>query len=536
MKKNQLEEIINFVNENYESFETPIETQKRWEFNKNEIFSKYNGKNITDFYCLDINIEEGKKIINTNWQDKLKYKLSKNKDKRLNQLNKKYLKEFEDSLPALVSNEKIIEIDKRTKLILNQIDKISKNNSLNNDYKEDNDRDFKKDRENNNERKKETPFNIKIGNKKETHQPNHLLIAVDDRASNYCEEYAHNLTHYFPDVKSIVMPNLSTILIESEINNIRKIKENIENGKFKIKNLNLLNFSPFIYIEESLPRTIPELGMNLKYDGFNDLWNLQMIEAYQAQKTNKGKGIKIGVLDTGVEFTHSEIASCFDKENLGFDFVYGKDPTDAYGHGTHVAGIISGIKTGIATEARLYSLKVLSDEGYGSTENVIKAIEWSIEHNLDLINLSLGGAPPSKIEQLAFTKAKERGIISVAAAGNSGNVEYHFPASYKDVISVASLDKNKKRSYFSTKNDMLDISAPGSSIFSAYLNNTYSTLSGTSMATPHVAGALAIAKSFSNYEANKLEDIMKNNSEKLGDQIEYGHGLILTNKILEALK
>lgn len=230
-------------------------------------------------------------------------------------------------------------------------------------------------------------------------------------------------------------------------------------------------------------------------------WNLENILAYDAQKISRGEGTKIAIIDTGVDYFHPELKDKFGSEK-GVNFVGTGDPYDVDGHGTHVAGICAGASTGIATEATLYAVKALDDLGRGSDVDVIKGIEWAIDKNVDVINMSLGGGGATlALEQVCFEAAK-RGILLVAAAGNEG-AGASYPASFDSVISVAAVDSKNHHPDFSNIFETTEISAPGVDILSTFPSGGYCLMTGTSMATPHISGVLSLFLSRADDELRK---------------------------------
>ena len=228
-----------------------------------------------------------------------------------------------------------------------------------------------------------------------------------------------------------------------------------------------------------------------------------------------GKNIRIGIIDTGIDYNHPDlgggIGSNF-KVKCGYDFVNNdSDPMDDNGHGTHVAGIAaangSSLK-GVAPDALLYAYKVLGREGSGIDSWILAAIERCVDPDqnpntddaLDIVNMSLG-RPADSSEPIseAVNNAVSKGVIFVVAAGN----DYNFgsvgtPGIAEQAITVAASDQYDLTADFSSKGPTPDyrakpdIAAPGVDIYSSFLNNSYKQLSGTSMASPHVAGAVAL--------------------------------------------
>jgi subtilisin family serine protease len=263
----------------------------------------------------------------------------------------------------------------------------------------------------------------------------------------------------------------------------------------------------------------------------SEFWNLENIGAYEAQQVGTGYDVKVAVIDTGIDYTHPELRSNFGSEK-GHNFVNGKEPYDDNGHGTHVAGIIAGKSCGIAIDCHLYSLKVLNGSGEGSEADSMAAIEWALKKDVDIVNMSLGSPVASAAFEDMCYYARSQGLLLVAAAGNSG-YGASYPAAFDDaVIAVAAVDYDNSHADFSNIYETNDISAPGVDITSTYPGGE-ATMTGTSMASPHVAGSLAIGVGLS--RSGDLEGIMKETALHLGATEEYGAGLIRADRIAKAV-
>jgi len=219
-----------------------------------------------------------------------------------------------------------------------------------------------------------------------------------------------------------------------------------------------------------------------------------------------GTGINVSVIDTGINASHPDISGRVIK---WVDYINNKNsPYDDYGHGTHVAGTVGGngsggTTTGVAPNVSLFGAKVLDSSGNGDSSDVIRAIEWSVENKADIISISLGGDRDLAMKN-ALNNAIGSGVTVIAAAGNSGpgSGTINFPAGEKNVIAVGATDRSDKIAYFSSTGPITvdgeiltkpDVSAPGVGITSLnYLTTGYITSSGTSMATPHVSGTVAL--------------------------------------------
>ncbi|MDP4227118.1 MAG: S8 family serine peptidase [Bacteroidota bacterium] len=260
---------------------------------------------------------------------------------------------------------------------------------------------------------------------------------------------------------------------------------------------------------------------------------------------NKGTGINVAIIDTGINYNHPDLSENY---KGGYDFVNDDvDPLDDNGHGTHCAGIIAAADNdigviGVAPEANLYSLKVLDSTGSGYISDVIAAIEWAIEtrkdtdtsNDIQIISMSLGSNSGVTAFETACSQAYDSGILLVAAAGNDGNIRgtgdsVDYPAAYSSVIAVAATDSKDKRASFSSTGPAVELAAPGVNILSTYRDGLTS-LSGTSMACPHVAGTAALVlaanPSFTN---GNIRSRLAKTATDLGtwgrDKL-YGYGLV----------
>ncbi|MFI1562688.1 S8 family peptidase [Streptomyces sp. NPDC020490] len=235
-----------------------------------------------------------------------------------------------------------------------------------------------------------------------------------------------------------------------------------------------------------------------------------------------GKGVKIAVLDTGVDATHPDLK---DQVIAAKNFSTSPDASDKFGHGTHVASIAAGTGAksggkykGVAPGAKLLNGKVLSDDGYGDDSQILAGMEWAAEQGADVVNLSLGGGDTPEIDPLEAEVKKlseQKGILFAIAAGNDGDFgdqTIGSPGSAADALTVGAVDDKDKLASFSSRGPGLDgqikpdVTAPGVDITAAAAPGSvidqevgekpagYLTISGTSMATPHVAGAAAILK------------------------------------------
>jgi subtilisin family serine protease len=207
-----------------------------------------------------------------------------------------------------------------------------------------------------------------------------------------------------------------------------------------------------------------------------------------------GEGVTAYVIDTGVRVTHKEFE---DRASSGFDAVDNDDSADdGNGHGTHVAGTIAGATFGVAKKTKIVAVRVLDDSGSGTTEQVVAGIDWVTAHHEgpSVANMSLGGGADPALDA-AVQKAIASGVTFAVAAGNeSADAGEGSPARVPEAITVASSTVDDEQSSFSNYGPVVDIYAPGSDITSSWndSDDATNTISGTSMATPHVVGAAAV--------------------------------------------
>jgi subtilisin family serine protease len=232
-------------------------------------------------------------------------------------------------------------------------------------------------------------------------------------------------------------------------------------------------------------------------------WGLDRIDQSQTAADNKynypdsaGAGVRVYVVDTGVQLDNPEFAG---RTLPGFDATgSGNTTTDCHGHATHVAGTAAGTKYGVAKKATIVSVKVLSCSGSGSTIGVVSGLDWIAANHPKgtpgVVNMSIGGGANSSLNA-AVERLNALGILNVVAAGNDNNDAcLYSPASAVSAITVGSSDSRDARSSFSNYGNCVDVFAPGSYITSARASdpNGSAQMSGTSMATPHVAGLAAL--------------------------------------------
>lgn len=231
----------------------------------------------------------------------------------------------------------------------------------------------------------------------------------------------------------------------------------------------------------------------------NATWGLDRIDQVSRPLSgtytysSTGSGVNAYIIDTGIRISHTQFGG---RASVAFDAVRdGRNGIDCNGHGTHVSGTVGGSTYGVAKSVRLFAVRVLSCSGSGSTSGVIAGVDWVTAHHVSpsVANMSLGGGASTSLGT-AVRNSIASGVTYAIAAGNSNaNASSFSPARVSEAITVGSSTINDVRSSFSNFGSIVDIFAPGSSITSAwYTSNTATnTISGTSMATPHVAGVAA---------------------------------------------
>lgn len=257
-------------------------------------------------------------------------------------------------------------------------------------------------------------------------------------------------------------------------------------------------------------------------------WNIQMVNAEETSKKAERK-IKLALIDSGVDYTDDIDVK------LRKNFVLGHEEVsilyeDISGHGTSVAGILAakdngeGI-TGINPNLELYSAKVLDEARMAPVSRVVEAIYWAIENDVDIINISFGTTTDSEELYEAIRAAYDAGILIVAAAGNSGVVEY--PAAYGEVIAVGSVDNMGNRSEGSAVGEALELVAPGELVLSTGAFYGVAVFSGTSMAAPHVAGIASLLwEKDPDCSADFIRFLLASTANLYGSPEEYGNGMV----------
>lgn len=225
-------------------------------------------------------------------------------------------------------------------------------------------------------------------------------------------------------------------------------------------------------------------------------WGIKQIKAPQAWSTSTGHRIKIAVIDTGVDFSHPDLKHSLTR---GINLVHRNIlPYDDNGHGTHISGTIAAANgqqgmIGVAPRSVVYPVKAFDHNGSAFVSDIILAIDWCVRTNINIINMSFGMQTRNRALLDIVSKANQAGVIIVASSGNDGKRRTaDYPARYPQTISVGATDRNRRVPAFSNRGQFVDIYAPGDKIVSAWLQGRYHEMSGTSMATSHISGAIAL--------------------------------------------
>ena len=299
-----------------------------------------------------------------------------------------------------------------------------------------------------------------------------------------------------------------------------------------------------------------------------DLWGLQatVSDAEGAWDISQGSGVTVAIIDSGVDYNHSDLrdnawvntaeiendgidndANGYVDDYYGYDFnARDSDPLDENGHGTHVAGTVAAVGNngvgviGIAPQSKFMSIRGLNATGSGYTSDLAEAIYYAVDMGADVINNSWGGGGVNTALKDAIDYAHAMGVVVIAAAGNDNSKSIHYPSGYDNVVSVTAVDSAGAKASFSNYGTRVDVAAPGVEIlstmpeYSVYLNTSrslaqgYDLLNGTSMASPHVAGQVAlILSSNPTYSVEQVVDAITitSNAQIISDEY-IGAGII----------
>ncbi|MDD9270559.1 S8 family peptidase [Paenibacillus sp. GCM10023248] len=244
-------------------------------------------------------------------------------------------------------------------------------------------------------------------------------------------------------------------------------------------------------------KTIAKRATTLSGSGSHAIpWGVDQIGAPEVWNKSLGQNIRIGVIDTGIDYNHPDLRNSISR---GINLLnHSMLPYDDNGHGTHIAGTIaatgrnSGI-IGVAPRAIIHPVKAFDHSGSAYVSDIIAGIDWCVSNDLDIINMSFGMKSYNRALEQAVLNAYYRGKVIVASSGNDGKRKtVDYPARFPQVVSVGATTRQGRIAPFSNRGKQIDIYAPGERVYSSWLHGKYNELSGTSMATAHVSGVIAL--------------------------------------------
>ncbi|UTR09700.1 S8 family peptidase [Evansella sp. LMS18] len=271
-------------------------------------------------------------------------------------------------------------------------------------------------------------------------------------------------------------------------------------------------------------------------------WNLEQIGADKAWPFSTGdEGVPIAVIDSGADPEHPDLRG---RISGGYNaFENNGDYHDEHGHGTHVAGIAGAVTNnsdgiaGLSWNNPLLPVKALDHNAEGSSLSIARGIVWAADNGAKVINLSLGDSHDSELMHDAIRYAYDKDVVLIAASGNDNVHIPMYPAAYEEVLAVAAVTPHRERAFFSNYGDHIDVSAPGEHIPGTYPGSQYVVMSGTSMASPHVAGMAGLIRSVNPDLSNEeVYDIIRSSSDDAGDKgydPYYGYGIINAERALK---
>lgn len=269
---------------------------------------------------------------------------------------------------------------------------------------------------------------------------------------------------------------------------------------------------------------------------------VQAIHAPAAWSMALGDGVKVAIIDTGIDLAHPDLAA-----NIagGINLVEaGAPPQDDVGHGTHVAGTVAAAQNaagivGVAPRALLYSLKVLGLRVTGLLSDIILALQWVVDQRIQIVNISLGTPTYVQALERAVTNALNAGVVIVAGAGNGGPEAVEYPAAIPGVLTVGAVTASGQIGPFSSTGPHIDLVAPGVGILSTIPGNRYGVSSGTSMASPHAAGVAALyLQLHPTATPEGVRVALTESAVPLGglSRLQQGHGLVNARRAVESAR
>jgi thermitase len=285
-------------------------------------------------------------------------------------------------------------------------------------------------------------------------------------------------------------------------------------------------FSKLNIVDYAEPNYIQKAVWSPSDPHYAKQWGLEKIRVTKGWGTHTGRSSTIiAIVDTGVDLDHPDLEKKLVK---GYDYVDNDEaPDDVGGHGTHCAGIAAALSNnkrgvaGVCPNCSIMPVRVLGPSG-GSSTDVAKGIVFAADHGAKVISLSLGSYYFSSTIQDALEHAANKGVVIVAAAGNDHVTDAHYPAYFDQSIAVGSTDSQDNQSSFSNYGPWVDVAAPGDNIYSTVPGGSYAYKSGTSMATPYVAGLAGLMFSCPGVSASKVKQAILNSAKPVGSWVKTG--------------
>lgn len=284
-------------------------------------------------------------------------------------------------------------------------------------------------------------------------------------------------------------------------------------------------------------------------------WGITQLNIPATWEKTKGEDVTVLVIDTGYA-DHIDLENNMIKEQSRSFIPHEQDIVDFNGHGVHCCGVIAAEKNGIgmvgvAPKAKIITAKALDKNGSGSMKALEESLEYAIQIKPDIVSMSLGAPSSTRRIHDLIKRLYEMNIPVICAAGNSGrDNDVHYPAKYPETIAVTAFDRNGRPARFNSTGPQVDFAGPGVDIYSTWLNNSYSSISGTSMACPFIAGIVALMVSKHKKNAKKgidsdcqtveqiKEHLIKysNRNGVVGRDNVWGYGIVDVPKLIRALK
>ncbi|MBW5448694.1 S8 family serine peptidase [Cohnella sp. CFH 77786] len=269
-------------------------------------------------------------------------------------------------------------------------------------------------------------------------------------------------------------------------------------------------------------------------------WGVRHIQAPDAWSKTTGHNVHVGVIDTGIDFMHPDLQHSIDR---GINLIYRTEPPyDDNGHGTHIAGTIAAANRlegmiGVAPRATIHPVKAFDQNGTAYVSDIILGLDWCVRNRMHIVNMSFGMQTRSNSLLQAVMNANQAGVIVVASSGNDGrSSEIDYPARYGHTIAVGATTEQGRVAPF-TNRGPIDIYAPGDKIVSAWLDGKYREMSGTSMATSHVSGAIALLIAYRpGLSPAQIKEIVKQSAKTLrGSNAPRAAGELNVMRMLKAV-